>query len=229
MSSPAKRRKKNNIQSSPQPGRSLDFFFGKQKKESDNVVETRAAAEVGHTQTAPLKVQDDVPCADLTDEEYARQLQDEWNKEGSHDQSQSIVGEKSLLPEYDGLSHHTVDELNSSKVVNQLQETCTGNSIGYEEKRTTLSLQSAAVAEDSITATLPFDENSLTFDPSKYLSKLRQQWDGIGGHASYGLLTKCFILVNGTQSRIKIVDTLVNLLRTIIEGDPGSLLSAVSR
>ncbi|KAK5240405.1 hypothetical protein LTR16_010679, partial [Cryomyces antarcticus] len=30
-----------------------------------------------------------------------------------------------------------------------------------------------------------------------------------------------------TQSRIKIVDTLVNLLRVIIEGDPDSLLPAV--
>ncbi|TAQ87616.1 hypothetical protein B7494_g4066 [Chlorociboria aeruginascens] len=35
------------------------------------------------------------------------------------------------------------------------------------------------------------------------------------------------ILFNGTQSRIKIVDTLVNLLRIIIEGDPSSLLPTV--
>lgn len=35
------------------------------------------------------------------------------------------------------------------------------------------------------------------------------------------------MLVNSTQSRIKIVDTLVNLLRTIIEGDPDSLLPTV--
>jgi DNA ligase-1 len=40
-------------------------------------------------------------------------------------------------------------------------------------------------------------------------------------------LTRCFILINSTTSRIKIVDTLVNLLRTIIEGDPSSLLPAV--
>ncbi|KAK8034265.1 DNA ligase I [Apiospora rasikravindrae] len=48
-----------------------------------------------------------------------------------------------------------------------------------------------------------------------------------GGDASYALLTRCFILINGTTSRIKIVDTLVNCLRVIIEADPSSLLPAV--
>ena len=37
------------------------------------------------------------------------------------------------------------------------------------------------------------------------------------------------MLVNSTQSRIKIVDTLVNLLRVIIEADPKSLLPTVRK
>ena len=49
------------------------------------------------------------------------------------------------------------------------------------------------------------------------------------GGATYALLTRCFVLVSGTTSRIKIVDTLVNCLRLLIEGDPDSLLPAVSR
>lgn len=67
----------------------------------------------------------------------------------------------------------------------------------------------------------------MTFDPSRYLPDLKNCWAAHSGEASYSLLTRCFILVNSTQSRIKIVDTLVNFLRTIIEGDPESLLPAV--
>lgn len=91
----------------------------------------------------------------------------------------------------------------------------------------TLSLQSGGAGEDTVAQTIPFDESSLTFDPQKYLQDLQKSWAEHGGSASYALLARAFVLVNGTQSRIKIVDTLVNLLRTIIEGDPSSLLSAV--
>jgi DNA ligase-1 len=81
--------------------------------------------------------------------------------------------------------------------------------------------------EDSIAATLPFDENPLTFTPSKYIPDLQNHWASDQGHVSYALLTRCFVLVNATSSRIKIVDTLVNMLRTIIESDSDSLLPAV--
>lgn len=57
---------------------------------------------------------------------------------------------------------------------------------------------------------------------ASYCSKRRTD------HAlSDALLTRCFVLVSGTSSRIKIVDTLVNCLRVIIEADPDSLLPAV--
>jgi DNA ligase-1 len=91
----------------------------------------------------------------------------------------------------------------------------------------TLSLQSTASAEDIISSNVPFDENPLTFNPSKYVAELQGHWAAEGGDASYAILIRCFVLVNSTQSRIKIVDTLVNLLRVIIEADPKSLLPTV--
>ncbi|EDU49163.1 DNA ligase 1 [Pyrenophora tritici-repentis Pt-1C-BFP] len=95
------------------------------------------------------------------------------------------------------------------------------------KQKNTLSLQSTASEEDTITANIPFDQSPLEFDPQDYIPDLQKHWVADGGHATYALLTRCFILVNSTTSRIKIVDTLVNLLRTIIESDPGSLLPAV--
>lgn len=84
------------------------------------------------------------------------------------------------------------------------------------------------MAEDTVTTSIPLDESPLTFEPGKYVELLKQHWAKEGGDASYALLTTCFVLVSGTTSRIKIVDTLVNCIRILIEGDPDSLLPAVS-
>jgi len=67
----------------------------------------------------------------------------------------------------------------------------------------------------------------LAFDSLKYARELKAYWSTEGGNASYALLTRAFILANATTSRIKIVDTLVNFLRVLIEGDPSSVLPAV--
>ncbi|KAI9823284.1 MAG: hypothetical protein M1832_002508 [Thelocarpon impressellum] len=91
----------------------------------------------------------------------------------------------------------------------------------------TLALQSGASPEDTLSSTVPLDEGPLTFEPSRYIQNFQQHWKADGGSASYALLTRCFVLVNRTQSRIKIVDTLVNFLRLIIEADPDSLLPSV--
>lgn len=97
----------------------------------------------------------------------------------------------------------------------------------FAKPSTTLSLQSGGGDEDTISQTIPFDESPLTFDPQIYVPDLQKSWAEHGGSASYALLARAFVLVNATQSRIRIVDTLVNLVRTIIEGDPDSLLPAV--
>jgi DNA ligase 1 len=99
---------------------------------------------------------------------------------------------------------------------------------GKGKAKSTLSLQSIAASVDTISGSIPFDESPLTFEPEKYVPLLRDHWAKDGGNASYALLTRCFVLVNGTTSRIKIVDTFVNCLRVLIEGDPESLLPAVS-
>lgn len=96
------------------------------------------------------------------------------------------------------------------------------------DAETTLSLQPTGTAEDIITSSIPLDESPLTFDLTKHLSQILPGWARLDGNASYGLLTRCFSLVSSTTSRIKIVDTLVNCLRLLIEGNPSSLLPAVS-
>ena len=240
MSTPSKRRKKNDYQSSPQTVRSLDFFFGKQKKESDLKTQDLAVP-------APTDKEDETKDTTslgfngsvLSDEELARKLQAEWNNQdedfGNHHDGGHVirpVGVQSPTVggslEAEGSSHGK-EEAPSMNGGGVPSSTNGGQRDGdaVQSGKNTLSLQSVAVAEDNVTATVPFDESPLTFDPSKYLPELKKVWAAEGGDASYSLLTRCFILVNSTQSRIKIVDTLVNLLRTIIEGDPDSLLPTV--
>ena len=163
-----------------------------------------------------------------TDEQLAQQLQEQWNREdaasnanrcGSKARDEAItpvteeVGDcaRAKPPQSDDLVAATSTEHSSSKPADTH----------------TLSLQSAIGSEDDITPIVNFDQSPLTFDPSVYISHLQQQWAHEGGKATYALLTHCFVLVNQTQSRIKIVDNLVNLLRVLIEADPSSLLSAV--
>lgn len=98
---------------------------------------------------------------------------------------------------------------------------------GKVRKKDTLSLQSSSGTEDTISLSIPFDQSPLTFDSTTYAEELRMHWAAEGGDASYAFLTRAFILVNSTTSRIKIVDTLVNFLRVLIEGDPASILPAV--
>lgn len=204
MSSPAKRRKKNDFKASDKPVRSLDYFFAKQKDKSQLVPDTAKSPQNGTAE------------GQLTDEELARKLQEEWNRkdgiqeplqQGSSDREQQAPDERSSAPK--SVIEDEQLESNATAVTN------------------TLRLQSTATAEDTIASNIPFDQNPLTFEPSKYVPDLKTHWAADGEHATYALLTRCFVLVNSTQSRIKIVDTLVNFLRTIIEGDPHSVLPAV--
>ncbi|KAL1622207.1 hypothetical protein SLS56_008879 [Neofusicoccum ribis] len=219
MSSPAKRRKKNDFKASDKPVRSLDYFFAKQKDKS------QTAAPPAPKRTSPASD------AQLTDEELARKLQEEWNREDGADNDRE-QGEQGIASQRNncGSSDHrasgepnTTD--NAKAVKSEAQDEAPAQIIPADTN--TLKLQSTTTAEDTVTANIPFDESPLTFEPSKYVPSLRSHWSADGGYATYALLTRCFVLVNSTQSRIKIVDTLVNLLRTIIEGDPDSLLPAV--
>ena len=236
MSTPSKRRKTSHQPSSPVPARNLDFFFNKQRNAPAKVVTT---LEVETNTTEPGAagsddtIEGDGTKTELSDEQLARKLQAEW------DEQESAISKGTNAPavETEVLSQKTQDVGESNTKANtdcepaepsSLEKTYTvQDSPDFTPAKNTLSLQSAVAEEDAVSSTIPFDESPLTFDPAKYTAALQGHWAKQGGSASYGVLTRCFVLVNSTQSRIKIVDTLVNFLRTLIESDPDSLLPAV--
>jgi DNA ligase-1 len=228
MASPAKKRKLNNgAKQSALPARGLEYFFAKQQKNgqaSSGAVAGKQEDGVntnGNSGTEGDK---------LTDEELARKLQAEWDNEarGAHGGKQQ--------------DDHTVPEVtpkqpsaSAGEKVGASEEQAPPSdsraktaSLGSNLGKKTLSLSSAAATQDVVASSIPLDESPLTFEPSKYVPQLQESWSTDGaGDASYALLTRCFVLVNGTSSRIKIVDTLVNCIRLLIESDPDSLLPAV--
>ena len=223
MNSPSKRRKKND--GSGKPVRSLDYFFAKQT--------AKATAKDAPTNAGPSEPPVDEDNTGLTDEELARKLQEQWDKEDQQQaQNQEPVSSNELYEEpQKANTKDTAQDADGQVGVSTLptREPALANTPSEEptQKKNTLSLQSTASEEDVITANIPFDQSPLEFEPSEYIPELQKHWVVDGGHATYALLTRCFILVNSTTSRIKIVDTLVNLIRTIIESDPSSLLPAV--
>jgi len=214
MASPAKKRKLNNeSKNSAIPSRGLEYFFSKQKDKAE------ASSSPSVENSNGVKAAD-ADSQILTDEELARKLQAEWNQ----------------LPGSDAVPERDFDEsvadgapVTPQKQPEPLTSTAasTPGSVIRSKGGGTLSLQSMAAAEDHVSNSIPLDESPLSFDPSKHITELKEHWASEGGDASYALLTRCFVLINGTTSRIKIVDTLVNCLRILIEGDPSSLLPAV--
>ncbi|KAL2166364.1 hypothetical protein VTG60DRAFT_2897 [Thermothelomyces hinnuleus] len=220
MSSPAKKRKLNSSgKQNPVPAKGLEYFFSKQKQagtSSNNTSKQQGAVAVepGQNYEGPL-----------TDEELARKLQAEWDAEVTGNSNRSTP-----RPQQDGDGVDARESNCSIQGAPPPQESTLGKSPAPGQPikgNNTLSLSSAAATEDQIASSLPLDESPLLFEPAKYIPQLQASWAAEGGDATYALLTRCFVLVNGTQSRIKIVDTLVNCLRLLIEGDPASLLPAV--
>lgn len=226
MESPAKKRKKNDSKPSPLTTRSLDFFFGKQSEQAKTTdAKGEAAVQILETRGKPDER--------LTDEELARQLQEQWAQEDLMNSGNGNINTRSLpdtKAEATSNEHATTQHSNADILTGSQTSQGAADSGLIEStvlKSGLLGLQSTASAEDTVTLTIPFDQSPLAFNPSDYLPELQKHWAVEGGHASYALLTRCFVLINSTQSRIKIVDTLVNCLRVLIEGDPGSLLPAV--
>ncbi|KAL1857818.1 hypothetical protein Plec18167_001780 [Paecilomyces lecythidis] len=204
MPSPAKKRKVNEPEAPQQRLRSIESFFQGQA--------TKRAKKTEESQADTTSESQDV----LSDEALARKLQAEWNKEDSSSSSVTKPSENTAQ----------LDEIDSNPNGESSNDTTLKQATPPPQKET-LSLQSSTGTEDAISLTVSFDQSPLTFEPSKYVAELKAYWASDGGDASYALLTRAFVLVNSTQSRIKIVDTLVNLLRVLIEGDPSSLLPAV--
>ena len=198
MSTPTKKRKRNDTASSLQNTRSIESFFkGQTTKQNDR----------------SEKKLDSVPEDNdhgLSDEAYARQLQNKWDQEDGNTPSNGTE-EPAPAPT------ETIPDGPSSDT----------ERAGKAQKKNTLSLQSSAGTEDTISLSIPLDQTPSTFDSAKYARELRTNWAAEGGDASYALLTRAFVLANATTSRIRIVDTLVNFLRVLIDGDPTSVLPAV--
>lgn len=218
MASPAKKRKLNSDVKSPAKG--LEYFFAKQKqnaaasvaKQGDNAALTPSEEKLSEK-----------PENEMTDEELARKLQAEWDQEETrvdHDGSGEAAKNEADGPP-DIPEENTIQAETSSP-----PQPAVASIFGMKAKNT-LSLQSMADAEETISATIPLDESPLTFDPSMYVPDLKKAWAAEGGKASYALLTRCFVIVGGTTKRIKTVDSLVNCVRLLIEADPDSLLPAV--
>ena len=243
MASPAKRRKITKADTaSSKPVRGLDFFFNKQKDVEQNTASIRDTQDVKEDarnigDDSDVDVEKRIEEGE-TDEALARRLQEEWNKadaagdtnatnnaitdgetQADHGHSQAPLAKQEALEDIPA-------EIQSSNVDTTSDPPSATASLP-QPKQFTLGLQTATAAEDTITYTIPFDQSPLTFDPAQYVPQLQAQWSSEGGSATYALLTHAFVLVGSTQSRIKIVDTLVNLLRVLIVGDPDSLLPAV--
>lgn len=214
MSSPSKKRKLNNGKKQPeaQP-RGLEYFFSKQKQP---VAIASSVGEDGAPSSASTV---------LTDEELARKLQAEWDQEVTNGSRATQEDKKDQEKEamVDVLESDSTPASTSQPVPSTVE-----NTPKKQDAKKTLALQSTGMADDVITTSIPLDESPLTFEPSKYVNELQEYWAAEGGDASYAFLTRCFVLVSATTSRIKIVDTIVNFLRILIESDPSSLLPAVS-
>ncbi|RYP81005.1 hypothetical protein DL769_002185 [Monosporascus sp. CRB-8-3] len=226
MPSPSKKRKLNDgSKAAALPSRGLEYFFAKQKRGG---ADASASSSSGATKGAA--VHDSTPARELTDEELARKLQTEWNQEVANAAKEDNAGSGSYdrkMPSAASPSPHVSEETKDG-IKSSTTPSRTATPTKAETKgKGTLSLQSVAASVDTVTESIPFDESPFTFDPGKYVPQLKETWASEGGHATYALLTRCFVLVNSTTSRIKIVDTLVNCLRVLIEGDPDSLLPAV--
>jgi DNA ligase-1 len=215
MASPAKKRKLNpDSKNSSAPTKGLEYFFSKQRQNGSQL-----KASPSPQATAPHPQQPQVP---LTDEELARKLQAEWDAE-----VEVVSDATKPAPENAETSSRgpSAPVLGSSPQPTPVPPN--PPKLQQGKVKGTLSLSSAAATEDHASVSIPLDESPLTFQPAKYIPQLQESWAADGGSASYALLTRCFVLVNGTQSRIKIVDTLVNCVRLLIEADPSSLLPAV--
>ncbi|KEY67928.1 hypothetical protein S7711_02136 [Stachybotrys chartarum IBT 7711] len=222
MPSPSKKRKLNkDSKPSPVPLRGLEYFFSKQKQnEESGPVSTGS----GSRETAQ----------GLTDEELARKLQAEWDLEATEQTTSEVTAKNGehfsaqdgAKEESEAVGQTPVVEPNVPALATPAEAAANVNGKAVGAKQF-LNLSSAGFSEDCVTASIPFDESPLVFDPSKYVAHLQEHWGSDSGDASYALLIRCFILVNATASRIRIVDTLVNCLRVLIEGDPSSLLPAV--
>ncbi|KAF7596418.1 hypothetical protein BBP40_001725 [Aspergillus hancockii] len=198
---PAKKRKREVPASPRRSNRSIaSFFQGPAGKRAEKAEQSPPTLSEDTDQT-------------LSDEALARKLQEEWNQQDDVPALEN--GRETEIPASEPISAPANLMDDNLEPPNKAQ------------KKSTLSLQSSSGTEDNVSLAVPFNQSPLTFDSTKCAEELKGHWAPAGGNASYALLTRAFVLANATTSRIKIVDTLVNFLRVLIEADPSSVLPAV--
>lgn len=212
MSTPTKKRKRADAGRAGQGTRKITSFFGGRESETPLMSQSQQSIDESITTHHSVNHLE-------TDEELARKLQAEWDQEAV----------ETLPPPPSGNTTQEKAENPVLKKSTAEQVPAVFSDVSSTVKRPeALSLSTVSNVEDTISGFLPLDQSPLTFDPSLYLDQLQQCWNLQGsGRAFYSLLTRAFVIINSTQSRIRIVDTLVNMLRILIEGDPASLLPAV--
>ena len=151
---------------------------------------------------------------ELTDEQLARKLQAEWDKQDQTQRGEANETASSALECPSEPKKEPPDKTPDSEPSNERpqapEEAVSGrvsdNAFATFGKKSTLALQSATADDDATSYTVPFDQSPLTFSPEDYLPDLKRHWAVENNNATYALLTHCFVLVNSTQSRIKIVE-----------------------
>ncbi|KAK8038290.1 hypothetical protein PG994_015057 [Apiospora phragmitis] len=197
MPSPAKKRKLNNDGKQQPSLPSRGLEYFFSKQKQNGAVQKPSIDQ-------PEAAGDIRPDHELTDEELARKLQAQWDQEDAQrakDAANPVNQESTPSQPEPSQTSGTVAESMAEPVQHREVTPATASN---QDKKGTLSLQSVAASVDTASESIPFDESPLTFEPSKYVHSLRDHW-----------------------GRIKIVDTLVNCLRVLIEADPSSLLPAV--
>ncbi|KAK6332814.1 hypothetical protein TWF696_002836 [Orbilia brochopaga] len=244
--SPAKRRKKNDKSSSPTKGPTLDFFFGRKPPPASKLKHASNADGPEEEPGAPGGQEG------LTDEQLARQLQAQWAKEDALLSKQTdtpLSSQPSLAETQEAQDREFARRLQQGDVEENTHglsgddglaaDGPVGSSLDDAPSSKSAAIASSASGSanadarvqladkpewDNLVDELPFDKDPLSFSPEDYRSLVASLPDG---KLTYGLLTRAFVLINSTRSRIKIVDTLTNFLRTVIACDPASLLPAV--
>lgn len=229
MSSPAKKRKRTSGSDPPshRGTRTIDAFFARQATTTTTDADANANAN-GPSRSAEIPAQQIQQSE--ADEELAHRLQAQWDEE-ARDSSHNELSQTSVNEKAQNRDNFPIADVNETALATSERHSLTSAMRLPRDGASTsnlLSLQALSNTEDAPSMSLPLDISPVAFHPSQYLAELGAGWHAGGeGHAFYSLLTRAFVLISNTQSRIKIVDTLVNLLRIVIEGDPDSLVPTV--
>lgn len=238
MSTPTKKRKITSSTAKKETNpKGILYFFNKQTNSNAGIYED------GKDKTVQ------------TDEELARELQERWNKEDNRvgtstgdgkdyeivsaalpvkRKAEELDGIPDGIDGTDGISNEDPKDSKNSKNSKDSKESKESKTQPEQETskqgsvidlkpplRNPFDLSSVATTTDvaSEINTIPFDLDPFAFDPTSYLQLPKP--------TPYALLAHAFTLVNSTRSRIKISDTLTNLLRVLILHDSSALLPAV--